>query len=202
MIQITNLIERYNKIILSELKEKNIKCWIAGGAIRDYLAGMKIKTDYDLFFPNEIEYDKAKEFFISNNSKIKWESENGMKLVYNKRTFDLVKKFFDNPQLTIDAFDFTVSMFAVDSEKFYCGETSFMDLAKRQLMINKITYPASTLSRTLRYYQKGFVMCNGELKKVVEAIQNMEKPKPKEIKIDLNNKEEESSGESMFVGID
>jgi hypothetical protein len=199
MIQITNLIERYNKIILSEFKEKNIKCWIAGGAIRDYLAGFKIKTDYDLFFPNQNEYDKAKAFFITNNAKVKWESENGMKVVYNKRTFDLIKKFFDNPQSTIDAFDFTVSMFAVDSEKFYCGETSFMDLAKRQLMINKITYPASTLSRTLRYYQKGFIMCNGELKKIVEAIQNMEKPKIVE---EESNNENEGSGDSMFNGID
>lgn len=46
-------------------------------------------------------------------------------------------------------------MFAVDNEKIYHGETTFIDLAKRQLMINKITYPASSMSRAFRYYKKG-----------------------------------------------
>src|SRR5690606_5616037 len=122
---------------------------------------------------------------------------------YNGKTYDLVKKFFESPQSTIDAFDFTVSMFAVDNEKVYYGETSFIDLAKRQLMINKITYPASTMSRAFRYYKKGFSMCQGEMKKMVEAIQAM----PKQEKQDENeNTETPPSGDDgvgiFFAGID
>jgi hypothetical protein len=200
MIQFKNAIERYGKIILNEMKESNIKCWIAGGALRDYFMGVSVKTDYDIFFPNEIEYDKARLYFKAKECAIKWESDNGMKIVYNDKTFDLVKKFFATPQETIDAFDFTVSMFAVDHDKIYHGETTFIDLAKRQLMINKITFPASSLSRAFRYYGKGFKMCLGEMKKLTEAIQGM--PKPKEEEKEENK--DASSGElgTFFVGID
>ena len=202
MIQLDNAVERYGKIILTELKEAGIKTWLAGGAVRDYFMGVKITTDYDLFFPSELEYEKAKTFFKAKESQIKWESENGMKVSYKGKTYDLVKKYFDSPQITIDAFDFTVSMFAVDYEKVYYGESTFIDLSKRQLMINKITYPASTMSRAFRYYKKGFTMCQGEMKKMVEAIQGM--PKVEEKKEDENNAEP-LSGDSIgnfFIGID
>lgn len=62
MIQLENAVARYGKIILTELKEAGIKTWIAGGALRDYFMAVKITTDYDLFFPNETEYEKAKTF--------------------------------------------------------------------------------------------------------------------------------------------
>ena len=207
MIQLDNAVERYGKIILTELKEAGIKCWIAGGALRDYFMAVKITTDYDLFFPNKIEYEKAKTFFKAKEAEVKWESDNGMKVKYNKRTFDLVKKYFESPQSTIDAFDFTVSMFAVDNEKVYFGESTFIDLAKRQLMINKITYPASTMSRAFRYYKKGFTMCQGEMKKMVEAIQGMPKEEKKVEKKedDTTNTNEPPSGDDVgafFFGID
>ena len=200
MIQITNAVERYSKLILNELKEAGINCWIAGGAIIDYFSGVKVNTDYDLFFPNDIEYEKCKVYFKAKECSVKWESDNGMKINYNGKTFDLVKKFFATPKETIDAFDFTVSMFAVDTETVYYGETTFIDLAKRQLMINKITYPASTMRRAFRYYKKGFSMCVGEMKKMVESIQGM----PKQENAQDQNEEDKSSGEDLafFTGID
>lgn len=202
MIQLDNAVERCGKIILNDLRDAGITCWIAGGALRDYFMGVIIKTDYDLFFPNDEEYEKTKVFFKSHGATIKWESENGMKVFYNKRTFDLIKKFFDSPQSTIDAFDFTASMLAVDYTKVYFGETTFMDLAKRQLMINKITYPASTMSRAFRYYKKGFSMCLGEMKKLIEAIQDMPKPEQQNNESEDQNQTSGSSGNGFFTGID
>jgi len=204
MIQLENTVSRYGKILLNETKEQNIKCWIAGGAIRDYFMGVKITTDYDIFFPNENEYTKLANYFKAKEAEIKWESDNGMKVKYDGNTFDLVKKFFANPQETIDAFDFTVSMFAVDNDKVYFGETTFIDLAKRQLMINKITYPASTLSRSYRYYNKGFKMCQGEMKKLFEDIQDFPKPKQEPQQEQETANPEQSSGDvsNFFFGID
>ena len=200
MIQFTNAVERYGKLILNELKEANVKCWIAGGALRDYFNGVNVNTDYDLFFPNEVEYEKANTYFKAKGCEVKWESDNGMKIVYVGKTFDLVKKFFNSPQETIEAFDFTVSMFAVDTERVYHGDTSFIDLAKKQLMFNKITYPASSMSRAFRYYKKGFSMCLGEMRKLIEAIQAMPTTEIKENESDT----EPSSGDDLafFVGID
>lgn len=204
MIQFENAVKRYNELILDELKQADIKCWLAGGALRDYFMGVAVKTDYDIFFPNDIEYEKARTYFKEKNAEIKWESDNGMKVKHNDKTYDLVKKFFSSPQETIEAFDFTVSMLAVDNEKVYHGETTFIDLAKKQLMINKITYPASTLSRAFRYYKKGFSMCLGEMKKLIESIQEM--PKEEQTENDSNNDINESSGSGaslrFFIGID
>jgi hypothetical protein len=201
MIQLENAVERYGKIILNELKESGMTCWLAGGALRDYFMGVPVKTDYDIFFPGSVDYEKAKEFFKTKNAEIKWESDNGMKVKYNGKTYDLIKKYFSNPEETIQAFDFTISMFAVDNEKVYYGGTTFIDLAKRQLMINKITYPASTMSRAFRYYKKGFSMCIGEMKKLVEAIQNM--PKIEESKSDKDEERKSSADDMMFFsGID
>ena len=202
MVQFENAVQRYGKIILNEMKEVDIKCWLAGGALRDYFMGVPVTTDYDMFFPNEIEYEKARIYFKTKGCEVKWESENGCKIKYKDCTYDLVKKFFANPQTTIEAFDFTVSMFAVDNEKIYHGETTFIDLAKRQLMINKITYPASSMSRAFRYYKKGFTMCLGEMKKLFEAIQDTPK-QPQESQSEPKE-EEISSGElgAFFIGID
>lgn len=202
MIQFENAVKKYNGIILGELKKAEIKCWIAGGALRDYFMGIPIKTDYDIFFPNETEYEKARTYFNNKNAEIKWESDNGMKIKYNNKIYDLVKIFFPDPQTSIEAFDFTVCMIAIDNDKVYHGETTFIDLAKRQLIINKITYPASTLSRAFRYYKKGFTMCLGEMKRLIKNIQEM----PKEVneKEDSKKNENESSGEfdAFFNGID
>jgi tRNA nucleotidyltransferase/poly(A) polymerase len=86
MIQIANTIERYNKIILDELKEAGIKTWIAGGAVRDYFMGVPIKTDIDLFFPDLKEYEKTATYFKAKEAVIKWESDNGMKVKYIYRS--------------------------------------------------------------------------------------------------------------------
>jgi len=206
MIQFENAVQRYGKIILNEMKEANIICWLAGGALRDYFIGVPVTTDYDMFFPNEAEYKKAREYFEAKDCEVKWESDKGCKIKYKEKTYDLVKMFFSNPQATIDTFDFTVSMLAVDNEKIYHGETTFIDLAKRQLMINKITYPASSLSRAFRYYTKGFRMCHGEMKKLFEAIQCAPKEEKRTVNntVDLKKQEQMSSGElgAFFAGID
>jgi len=200
MIQFDNCVERHKTLILQELKDVNVVCWIAGGAVRDYFMGRGVKSDYDIFFPDEVNYNRASAMLKGLKAEVVWESENGMKLKYKDKKFDLVKKFFDSPQSTIDAFDFTVSMFAVDYNKVYHGETSFIDLSKRQLMINKITYPPSTLSRALRYKEKGFNICQEELKKIILSIQKMGIPEPEPI-IDVAE-DERTTGDGFFRGID
>lgn len=206
MNQLDTAVERYRKLILDELKdEAKSRCWIAGGSIRDYFMGVPVKTDYDLFFPNGIEFKNAYDYMVSKGAEVVWESDNGIKLQYNGKKYDLVKKYFDTPERTISEFDFTVSMVAVDTEQVYYSDTFFIDLAKRQLIINKITYPPSTMSRAFRYYEKGFRMCVGEMAKIVKSIQDMPKEEPTENNnTEPDNTENMSSMELavMFGGVD
>ena len=69
-IQFKNAVERYGKIILNEMKEANITCWIAGGALRDYFMGVPVTTDYDMFFPDEATYKKAREQLERSENKL------------------------------------------------------------------------------------------------------------------------------------
>jgi hypothetical protein len=212
-IQFQNCVKKFNSIILNELKENNIKCWIAGGSVRDYFQSIPINTDIDIFFPNETEMNKCLEYFKKSEiSEILWESEHGCKIKYKKHTFDIIKHYFNSPIDSIENFDFTVSMFAVDNDYVYHGETSFIDLSKKQIMINKITYPPSTMKRIIKYTKKGFYICDGELKKAIIAIENT--PKEKQINESIpvsvkdntttvqDNKEETSFTDIFFIGID
>lgn len=196
-LQFNNCVVRFGRLILEELKAEGVECWVAGGAVRDYFLSKPITSDVDLFFPNEAMYDKAYNYLKSKEAVIKWESENGCKLSYNKATFDLVKHFFKDPDDCIHAFDFTVSMFAVDYTDVYFGATSFIDLSKKQLMINKITFPESTTSRMVRYGRKGFAICNEQLKLIINSIRESTPPKQEE-----EEDGEIISGGNFFKGID
>lgn len=218
MVQFENAVKRSKNLILDELHKEGVKAWIAGGSLRDYFMGVPIKTDYDIFFPSAEMYSKAASHLKGKGAVVKWESGNGMKVLYNGKVFDLIKKYFSSPQATIDAFDFTASMIAVDRDSVYHGETTFIDIAKKQLMINKITFPASSLSRAFRYHKKGFSICLGEIKKLYDAIQSEPQVKvEKEIKSksflgdtilakkpENVDSEKTSSGDLMnfFTGID
>ena len=74
-------------------------------------------------------------------------------------------------------------------------------------MFNQITYPVSTLKRSFKYYQKGFQMCDREMRKLTEAlfvegIKHITVQLPKKESSDEENESEESSGDSFFSGID
>ncbi len=206
MVQFDNAVKRFRSLILDELSANGITCWIAGGSVRDYFMAVNSTPDFDIFFPSAIEFKLAVGYLADHMAELMWESDNGAKYVYNGRTFDLIKKYFASPEDTINAFDFTVSMFAVDVNRVYHGPTSFIDLAKRQLMINKITYPKSTLNRAFKYYPKGFRICNGEQKKIIEALieDGSVQAKSNTVINVFNNEEDEytSFDNGYFAGID
>jgi hypothetical protein len=163
----------FNNLILGELRKNGIKCWIAGGVLRDYFSDKPLKSDCDIFFPSLSDFDKAKNYFMYNGGKVIWESENGIKVTYKGNTFDLVKIFRPNPLETISRFDFTISMFATDGMDVYYGNNSLKDLQDRKLVINTIVNPLSTLKRVLKHYKKGFTMSAYETKKLYASLNSL-----------------------------
>lgn len=184
----------FNNLILGELRKNGIDCWIAGGCLRDYFSQKQMKSDCDIFFPNNDEYQKTKNYLINNGANVIWESNNGMKVTYKGNTFDLIKIFASNPKDTISRFDFTISMFATDGKDIYQGINSLKDLEDSKLVINTIISPLSTLKRVLKHYRKGFTMSAEETKKLYTALNNL----PYDDKNDLLNVNGRSSGESII----
>ena len=190
MIQIDNCVKYFSNLILDELKEICIT-WVGGGCVRDYFSVGKLTSGIDLFFNCEEDYLKAKKYFVEQyfinktkeedgktiitqtpkkKAKVIFENDNVTKIIYNGRPYDLVRKFFPSPEETIKKFDFTVCCAAVDIHKVYTHDTFFIDLAKRQLMINELPFPLSTMWRMQKYIQKGYFMCSGEMLKLSKAI--------------------------------
>jgi hypothetical protein len=162
----------FNNLILAELRKNGIDSWIAGGTLRDYFSEKALNSDCDIFFPNIDEFNKAKNYLASKGAKTIWESENGMKVTYKGKTFDLIKIFNPSPKETISRFDFTISMFATDGKEIYFGENSFKDLQDKKLVLNTMVNPLSTLKRVLKHYKKGFTMSADETKKLYGYLNN------------------------------
>jgi len=188
--KINNAPYYFSQIILGDLYDRGIDCWIAGGSVRDYFMDVNA-VDYDIFFPNKKEFNKAKEFFESKNATKEWESENGVKYSYQGRIFDLVKIYHPSPESTISYFDFTTAMFAVDDKNVFVGDTSLKDLEERILVINKVTFPDSTLNRAFKYYQKGFKMSAEESQKLAKIIKEMPLKSGNDDFLNFTAKEEE-----------
>lgn len=213
--QHSNCINYFNKKILNELNDV-CTTWIAGGALRDYFSYGYIKSDIDLYFPNEKEMNKCLKYFtevnadidetftVNTNSKrgkIIYENENVVSITYRNMQLDIVKRYFKTPENAIKEFDFTVSCAAVDREKVYFHETFFIDLAKKALVINKLPHPISTLWRMQKYIKKGFTICKGGLLEIVEAIQKLERDDETSTTIE-DQLEFYPDGTPKFIGID
>lgn len=194
-IQLKQAVDYFKYIILDELKD--VVCWIAGGSCRDYFMGKRIKTDIDIYFPNESEHKKALEYLKLKETKVLWDNERVVRVFYKNRHFDLIKIYFRNPSHTLDNFDFTVCCCAVDNSMVYYHPTFFMDLAKRRIVINKIILPLSTLQRLQKYIWYGFTACNGSLLEIAKAINALDLSDPKKNGIELY-----PDGSSKFKKLD
>lgn len=193
-IQLQNCIKYFNTLILRELQEVSI-CWMAGGCIRDYFSTGKLDSDIDIFFPDADQFEKCRKYLIDSkersiktivdekevvriipkeNAVVLFQNDNVVKIKYKGRKYDLVKKYFASPELTIEAFDFTVCCAAVDGKSVFTHDTFWIDLAKRQLMINKLPFPLSTLWRLQKYIKKGYTICSGEMLTLAKAIEKLQ----------------------------
>lgn len=189
-------VQYFRYILLEEFKE--INCFIAGGAIRDYFSLGYINSDIDVFFSNEIDFQKALDVFKSLGIKSIYENDNFIEFIHNNKRIQLIKKhWLQNPQESIENFDFTVCSVAVDYNKVYYHETFFMDLAKKRLVINKLHFPISTLQRLQKYIIKGYRICNGGLLEIVKEIQKLDLTNSKS-----NNIEFYSDGSPRFLRYD
>lgn len=192
MVQFENCIKYFGRIILNELSLVGY-CFVAGGCVRDYFSEAKLTSDIDVYFNSEIDFLKIKDYLLNQTKEayldgeekktrpkekaiILYENEKVVKVKYKNKVIDLVFSLYENPQNCIDKFDFTVSCAAVDLKQVYHHPTFFIDLAKRQLMINSLPFPLSTLWRLQKYIKKGYTICRGEMLKLSQAIGTVTAP--------------------------
>jgi hypothetical protein len=63
---------------------------------------------------------------------------------------------------------------AVDRNSITLHNDFLMDLAAKRLVFHKINFPLSSMVRVHKYIRKGFRICNGNMLKLVKAIQTVD----------------------------
>lgn len=176
MQQIDNCINYFNKIFLDQFKDYNF--FIAGGCIRDYFMFGYTKSDIDVFFKNQEDYDKMDNYLTGKD--IISDTKNAKMIKYGKYKIHLIKRFFNSAQEGIDNFDYTVCCAAIEKGQLITHESFFIDLASRRLVINKLLYPLSSMERMQKYFKKGFTICNGGILEIAKALKNIDFEKTNE----------------------
>lgn len=158
-------------------------CYIAGGAIRRAIMGEKsVGSDIDLFFLDERTFDVFYNVLSLNKDLFELVSntENNACFKWNGIPVQLVKKFVKDSngiEDILNEFDFTICQFAVsycDLDTLYAGDMALFDLARRRLVVNKITYPVASLRRMIKYTKQGFYACSGTLKTFLKVSKDID----------------------------
>lgn len=146
--------------------------WLAGGSIRRTLQGQEPESDFDFFFRDEEQLTAFVKDITSRGAVLQSESDHhetyAMIIGFERRLIQCIKfKFYESAAEVVDSFDFTICQCAFDGETLTLGEFTLWDLARKRLVIHKITYPVSTMRRMLKYTKQGFYACAGCLQKIL-----------------------------------
>lgn len=200
-IDLKSIIEshRSNKYIdrlLSTMNEKvvNILCQsnaiIAGGALLSVVEGKEV-NDHDIWFENEVDYNRALELFDGCDIFSRYGTKNAFnfcdKLNFNdffsdaktteKNTkIQIINKSrysFGDTKKIIDQFDFTCVMagYSFRENKIVVNDQFFNHNRSKLIMLNRvIKNPASLLSRVLKYTKKGYHLTTHTHKEILTHL--------------------------------
>lgn len=159
--------EEVKKKILEEVEAvvknlpENLSYILAGGYLRDIVAGIPPK-DVDLFFENE--YDFLHFLLKINNVKTVKLYKKVIK-INNGTSYDLIRSRFAPASEIINGFDFTCCQIAVVVQSGKIKDIVHAPAAlehakKKELHVNKITAPASSIRRAISFVQKGYTIAD------------------------------------------
>lgn len=87
---------------------------------------------------------------------------------------------YENPEHTLSTFDFTACMGAAEvvnsdlegnpDHNIIIHPMMAVDVARKRLVLNRMTFPASTLRRMVKYTHKGYYACPGSIEKIALAV--------------------------------
>lgn len=155
---------------------------VAGGAIRKIFEGRFTEifsTDVDYFFLPEDEI-----FEVDLVSRAKRVLGAGDNIKENKAnvsvTLDGIKHqyitfaTYSDIEHVFDQFDFHLCQFAFDGHHFWASSDALVAVARKRLTVHKITFPAASLRRMIKYATYGYFVCDGSLSAMVDGIKAAE----------------------------
>lgn len=174
--------------IVRPINGSESRVFIAGGCFRDLFLEQSPK-DIDIFFKDAESFSKALGLMESNgdyeqlptpkdfNKAVEFDYAKSVRVITfkpkdeTKPSIQLIKvAWYPSAHHVIDTFDFTISQFSTDGKDFYAHPMAFLDLARKRIVLHKVTFPESTMRRLIKYTQKGFYACGGTLSSLVQGI--------------------------------
>ncbi|HEY3494781.1 MAG TPA: hypothetical protein VGK73_08855 [Polyangiaceae bacterium] len=151
--------------------------WLAGGAVRRLFCGEDpLASDLDFFFRDGAQADQ----FVSGleerklkkaASKSKSAANFVLELDGKAIPIQVVRiGYYANLAAALDTFDFTVRQFGFDGSTFTASNLGLLDLARKRLVVHKITYAVASVRRMMKYGAQGFTVCNGTIEAILRAV--------------------------------
>lgn len=170
------------KSLYEAMPAKDI-AWIAGGALRSYLLGERVK-DLDIFSADPEKVQAA--FSADDSFKAGFQNDLIANFYKDGICYQVIKKYkFSTPKETIDNFDFTIICCAIGQDGIVADERFYIDNAQRRLVVKSLPKPLSTVKRGMKYSLRGYNMCPVGLAKILKAVQenpiNWDDPSQNEI---------------------
>ena len=143
---------------LSQFRDLDIYCWIAGGAIRDFFLDEK-RNDIDLFFKTTDDQLKAQNFLISKGFRILRKHPNNCSLSRNDDELYGLMVIENNPQSTLEFFDYTVCAAALDTNLEFLHHVDFFDHIKEKKLVRtqqSDRWIITNVKRLRKFLKKGY----------------------------------------------
>lgn len=150
--------------------------WLVGGCVRRHIAQMPQESDCDVAFANEEQLQALRSTMEASGFTKKRETTAHVELCgkVGKRPEQLIQLLrighLPSLEATLDSFDFTICQFGYDGTDLVAGQFSLWDLARRRLVLHKLTFGASTVRRMTKYAKQGFTFCQGTIVSILEAV--------------------------------
>lgn len=176
---------------------------IAGGCFKDIFSHKKVK-DIDVFTDNESNFKFINDKLSSNTDYVLSYNNDNVTAYRNRYTgitIEVIKKIYGKPNEILNAFDFSITKFALYLDNVSDNYPSvmydndfFKDITQKRLVLNnRIDYPLSTFNRLLRYTRYGYTLCKSSKVKLLKCVKN-----------DYSNEELDASIDdgSFYEGVD
>lgn len=167
-------------------------CFIAGGCMANLLGEREDIKDIDMFFRDNQSLEGMIEL-VNEGFDGEWcHGEAVYKTTYDPEiggynprcinftcdgfpTIQMINTMrYGSPEAVIDTFDFTISMVATDGTDLVFHPLAPLDIARKRLVLHRMTFSASTIGRLAKYAKRGYYACPGSLLAISQAIRDTE----------------------------
>lgn len=178
---IQRIVETFNSNVDNKLSIRNGP-WLAGGCLRQAIEGKVCETDYDFLFTGLPQYIPTYESLCEGGEKkakitktLEVDHITNFHVLYEDDVFAKLQLihggfFHESVGALLSSFDFTLCQLATDGTTLVVGPYTLIDIQNKKMTVNRITFPAASMTRIAKYGKRGYTLCNGEAQKFLRAV--------------------------------